>query len=116
MPVPVRTHRWNRHGAAALAVGGLAAGLLVAVPSTASAATPLPVATIQGTGRFSPYVGKTVTTTPSVVTAAYPTGGLNGFVVQTPGTGGPGATWRRRPTPCSSTRAGRVSTSRSATW
>jgi len=88
VPVPARTARWNRHGAAFLATGALAAGLLVAVPSTASAATPLPIATIQGTARFSPYVGKTVTTTPSVVTAAYPTGGLSGFVVQTPGTGG----------------------------
>ncbi|SDU79947.1 5'-nucleotidase [Microlunatus sagamiharensis] len=77
-----------RHGAAAVAAAALAGGLLVAVPSTASAATPLPIATIQGTGRFSPYVGKNVTTTPSVVTAAYPTGGLNGFVIQTPGTGG----------------------------
>jgi 5'-nucleotidase len=88
VPVPARTARWNRPGAAFLAAGALTAGLLVGVPSTASAATPLPIATIQGTARFSPYVGKTVTTTPSVVTAAYPTGGLNGFVVQTPGTGG----------------------------
>ncbi|GAA3573098.1 ExeM/NucH family extracellular endonuclease [Microlunatus spumicola] len=86
MPVP--TPRRPRHAAAVLAAGALTAGLLVAVPSTASAATPLPIAAIQGTGRFSPYVGKTVTTTPSVVTAAYPTGGLSGFVVQTPGTGG----------------------------
>lgn len=88
MPVSTRTLRRNRHGAAFVAAGALAAGLLVGVPSTASAATPLPIATIQGTGRFSPYVGKLVTTTPSVVTAAYPTGGLSGFVVQTPGTGG----------------------------
>ena len=35
-------------------------------------------------------MGKVVTTTPSVVTAAYPTGGLSGFVIQTPGTGGKG--------------------------
>ena len=87
--MPVRSHRpWRRRGAAAAATGALAAGLLVGVPSTASAAAPLTIATIQGTGRFSPYVGRLVTTTPSVVTAAYPTGGLNGFVVQTPGTGG----------------------------
>ena len=87
MPVPARTTRWSRHGLAVLGAGALAAGV-VAAPSTASAATPLPIATIQGTARFSPYVGKIVTTTPSVVTAAYPTGGLSGFVVQTPGTGG----------------------------
>ena len=86
MPVP--TTRRSRHAAAALAAGALTAGLLVAVPSTASAATPVPIATIQGTGPLSPYVGQVVTTTPSVVTAAYPTGGLKGFVIQTPGTGG----------------------------
>ena len=86
MPVP--TPRRSRHTAAALAVGALTAGLLVAVPGTASAATPLPIAAIQGTGQLSPYVGQSVTTTPSVVTAAYPTGGLKGFVIQTPGTGG----------------------------
>ena len=84
--------RWRRvvvgRSAAVVAAGALTGGLLVAVPSTASAATPLPIATIQGTSRFSPYVGKLVTTTPSVVTAAYPTGGLAGFVIQTPGTGG----------------------------
>ncbi|MBZ4487938.1 ExeM/NucH family extracellular endonuclease [Microbacterium sp. cx-55] len=42
---------------------------------------------IQGTGATSPLVGQTVTTR-GVVTAAYPTGGLNGFYIQTPGTGG----------------------------
>ncbi|QAY64865.1 ExeM/NucH family extracellular endonuclease [Xylanimonas allomyrinae] len=45
------------------------------------------IAQIQGTGAASPLVGQTVTTT-GVVTAAYPTGGLNGYVIQTPGTGG----------------------------
>lgn len=47
----------------------------------------LPINTIQGTGEESPYKGKTVTTT-GVVTAAYPTGGLNGYYIQTEGTGG----------------------------
>ena len=42
---------------------------------------------IQGTGAASPLVGKSVTTR-GVVTAAYPTGGFNGFYIQTPGTGG----------------------------
>jgi predicted extracellular nuclease len=42
---------------------------------------------IQGTGPSSPLVGQTVTTS-GVVTASYPTGGFNGFYLQTPGTGG----------------------------
>jgi 5'-nucleotidase len=45
------------------------------------------VAQLQGTTDTSPYAGRTVTTR-GVVTATYPTGGLNGYVVQTPGTGG----------------------------
>ncbi|WP_456821133.1 ExeM/NucH family extracellular endonuclease [Cellulomonas sp. URHB0016] len=45
------------------------------------------IAEIQGTGAVSPLVGETVITA-GVVTAAYPTGGLNGYVIQTPGTGG----------------------------
>ena len=49
--------------------------------------TVLSVAQIQGTGQTSPYVGQTVTTQ-GVVTAAYPTGGRNGYVIQTAGTGG----------------------------
>ncbi|MFL6022103.1 MAG: ExeM/NucH family extracellular endonuclease, partial [Marmoricola sp.] len=46
------------------------------------------IAEIQGTGATSPLVGQTVTTK-GIVTATYPTGGLNGIYVQTPGTGGP---------------------------
>ena len=46
-----------------------------------------PIADIQGTGDASPIQGKTVTTR-GVVTAAYPEGGLNGYYIQTPGTGG----------------------------
>jgi 5'-nucleotidase len=46
------------------------------------------VAQIQGTGPASPLVGQTVTTE-GVVTAHYPTGGFNGYVIQTAGTGGP---------------------------
>ena len=45
------------------------------------------IAEIQGTGATSPLVGQTVHTT-GVVTAAYPTGGYNGFYIQTPGAGG----------------------------
>ncbi|UUT36476.1 hypothetical protein [Microbacterium elymi] len=46
------------------------------------------IAEIQGTDTdTSPYSGKHVTTT-GVVTAAYPTGGFNGFYLQTGGSGG----------------------------
>ncbi|MDJ0315268.1 ExeM/NucH family extracellular endonuclease [Arthrobacter sp. H35-D1] len=45
------------------------------------------IAEIQGTGATSPLVG-TAVTTKGVVTAAYPTGGFNGYFIQTPGTGG----------------------------
>lgn len=46
------------------------------------------IAEIQGTdAAVSPLLGQTVTTR-GVVTAAYPTGGFNGFVMQTEGTGG----------------------------
>lgn len=45
------------------------------------------IAHIQGTGSASPLAGSTVVTR-GVVTASYPTGGLRGFTIQTPGTGG----------------------------
>ncbi|WP_161962458.1 ExeM/NucH family extracellular endonuclease [Nocardioides speluncae] len=45
------------------------------------------IAEIQGTGAASPHLGKNGTTQ-GVVTATYPTGGYNGFYIQTPGTGG----------------------------
>jgi len=74
-----------------------AADFTVGAPTpTASGGTtpPIPpdvvtatIAEIQGTGPASPMVGMTVTTT-GVVTAAYPTGGFAGYVIQTPGTGG----------------------------
>ena len=44
------------------------------------------IAEIQGTGDTSPFVGDIVTTE-GVVTAAYATGGLDGFYIQTEGTG-----------------------------
>ncbi|MGQ1798283.1 ExeM/NucH family extracellular endonuclease [Kocuria oceani] len=47
----------------------------------------LPIREIQGTGDASPVAGRTVTTR-GVVTAVYATGGLDGWYVQTPGTGG----------------------------
>ena len=54
----------------------------IAVTPAANAVTP--IADIQGTGAASPIDGQAVTTQ-GVVTAAYPTGGLNGFYIQTPG-------------------------------
>jgi len=51
---------------------------------TPTAAT---IAEIQGTGAASPMQGQQVLTK-GVVTAVYPTGGFNGFYLQTPGTGG----------------------------
>ncbi|RWZ53271.1 ExeM/NucH family extracellular endonuclease [Labedella phragmitis] len=50
-------------------------------------AEPITIAEIQGTGEATPLSGKTVTTR-GVVTATYPTGGFNGYYIQTPGTGG----------------------------
>ncbi|KQO47905.1 MULTISPECIES: ExeM/NucH family extracellular endonuclease [unclassified Frigoribacterium] len=45
------------------------------------------IAQIQGVTGTSPFGGRTVTTR-GIVTATYPTGGLDGYVIQTPGTGG----------------------------
>ena len=56
----------------------------VTPPAPAEKAT---IAEIQGSGAASPLVGRTVSTT-GVVTARYPSGGYNGYVIQTPGTGG----------------------------
>lgn len=55
-------------------------------PTEPEAAT---IAQVQGTGDASPYAGRTVTTS-GVVTAVYATGGLAGYVLQTPGSGGDG--------------------------
>jgi 5'-nucleotidase len=49
-----------------------------------------PIADIQGTGAASPLVGQLVKTE-GVVTASYPTGGFNGFYIQTPGADTPDA-------------------------
>lgn len=45
------------------------------------------IAEIQGTGDASPLVGQTATTR-GKVTGVYPSGGFNGYYLQTPGTGG----------------------------
>ena len=54
-------------------------------PTTPPVAATIPE--IQGTTDTSPLAGSTVTTS-GVVTAVYATGGLNGYTIQTPGTGG----------------------------
>ncbi|MEJ7651261.1 MAG: lamin tail domain-containing protein [Nakamurella sp.] len=59
----------------------------VASPVDPPAAVAKTIQEIQGAGLVSPLVGTNVTTD-GVVTAAYPTGGFNGYVIQTPGTGG----------------------------
>ncbi|MGC4111656.1 MAG: ExeM/NucH family extracellular endonuclease [Nocardioides sp.] len=65
---------------------------LPADPQDSGGGTPPPppsehtIAEIQGTGATSPLVGDSVITQ-GVVTAAYPTGGFFGYVIQTDGTG-----------------------------
>lgn len=56
-------------------------------PTTPVPGEVTPIREIQGTGATTPLDG-TVVTTRGVVTAAYPTGGYNGFFLQTEGTGG----------------------------
>ncbi|MCC9198374.1 ExeM/NucH family extracellular endonuclease [Arthrobacter sp. zg-Y820] len=60
-------------------------------PSPTTPANPpgdaIPIAAIQGPGEASPLIGQTVTTR-GKVTGVYPTGGFNGYYLQTPGTGG----------------------------
>ncbi|WP_191280398.1 ExeM/NucH family extracellular endonuclease [Nocardioides flavus (ex Wang et al. 2016)] len=53
-------------------------------------AEPVAIAAIQGTGTATPVAGDDVATQ-GVVTASYPTGGLNGFYIQTPGADTPDA-------------------------
>ncbi len=67
--------------ASALLVAPMAT--VVAIPAAAEEITP--IAEIQGTGPATTLT-ETVTTR-GVVTASYPTGGFNGFVIQTEGTG-----------------------------
>ncbi|GAA2738657.1 hypothetical protein GCM10009867_30940 [Pedococcus aerophilus] len=73
------------------------ADFTLGAPSPTPAGTPPPpppppapvaktIAEVQGTGATSPLVGQDVVVK-GVVTAAYPTGGLNGFFLQTQGTG-----------------------------
>ncbi|MBW8752473.1 MAG: ExeM/NucH family extracellular endonuclease, partial [Propionibacteriales bacterium] len=67
--------------AAAGTPGAAPGGTTEPPPTTAT------IEEIQGTTDTSPYAGQSVTTE-GVVTAAYPTGGFNGFYLQTAGTGG----------------------------
>ncbi len=82
----------TRRGAVIVAAtASLVAAPLVVLSAPASAndatAGEHTIAEIQGTGSASPYAGRTVATD-GVVTAAYPTGGFNGFYLQTGDTGG----------------------------
>lgn len=72
----------------AFAAATLAATVAVgaAVPATASDPRPTSIENIQGTGAASEMVGRQVTIR-AVVTGAYPTGGIRGFYVQSPGSG-----------------------------
>ncbi|MEE2522477.1 ExeM/NucH family extracellular endonuclease [Pseudarthrobacter sp. J75] len=62
-------------------------GVVTPEPEPDPTATPKTIAEIQGTGTASPLVGTNVITR-GKVTAAFPTGGLDGYYIQTPGTGG----------------------------
>ncbi len=82
----------NRHRRAirALATGtgvGMAMVFAPMAPAQAGPAAPVAIAEIQGPGAASPLAGSRVTTR-GIVTANYPTGGFNGFYLQTPGSGG----------------------------
>ncbi|PPF76566.1 glutamate--cysteine ligase [Subtercola sp. Z020] len=83
--------RTSRHpsGAGVFAAVAVTAAVVAALatPMSVAHAAPLTIAAIQGTGAASPLAGTVVTTT-GFVTAAYPTGGLNGFFVQSAGSGG----------------------------
>ena len=63
-------------------------GAVVDPPTDPGTPTERTIAEIQGTGATSPVVGSSVTTR-GVVTAAFPTGGFDGFYIQT---GGPDTT------------------------
>ncbi len=73
------------NNAADFAVGAVTPESSGSVPPPPPEEVTATIAEIQGTGATSPLVGK-IATTRGVVTAAYPTGGLDGFYLQTPGT------------------------------
>ncbi|MDN5851615.1 MAG: ExeM/NucH family extracellular endonuclease, partial [Actinomycetia bacterium] len=82
---PVR--RLSKRGVIAGAAVALISGTMSTVTTvSAEAAESLTIAEIQGTGDATQYGGQSVTTQ-GVVTAAYPTGGIAGFYLQTAGTG-----------------------------
>ncbi|WP_237221410.1 ExeM/NucH family extracellular endonuclease [Rothia nasimurium] len=72
--------------AAALLTSVVTATTCFALPP-ATATDHIPISSIQGPGPRSPLEDQTVTTR-GVVTAVYPEGGLKGYFIQTPGTGG----------------------------
>lgn len=78
------------HAAAAL-ITSTAALFSFNISAPATAASITPIAEIQGTGPVSPLVNQSVTTR-GVVTAVYTEGGLQGYYIQTEGTGASGRT------------------------
>ncbi len=91
-PATVGSRRRHVGVVATASACALALGSVVSLPSAhaedpAPEPTITPIAAIQGTGDESPLLDQEVTTV-GVVTASYPTGGFNGFFIQTPGTGG----------------------------
>ena len=87
-PAPSSTTSISRTGfantadnAADFIAGAPSPAAAPAVPVDPGAATPATIAEIQGTASASPLAGRRVVTD-GVVTAAYPTGGLAGFVIQ----------------------------------
>ncbi|RFA13612.1 hypothetical protein B7R22_13240 [Subtercola boreus] len=85
-PAGLRLKLSNKVAVATVALATLTAVNLVSPMPRAEAAS-VSIATIQGTSASSPFVGSSVTTT-GFVTAAYATGGLNGYFLQSAGTGG----------------------------
>ncbi|MHA7158476.1 ExeM/NucH family extracellular endonuclease [Glutamicibacter endophyticus] len=82
----------GKHPTRTLATAGITAvalglGLAPAATATGTEPTLTEISAVQGTGESTPMDGAEVTVR-GIVTAAYPTGGINGFYLQTPGTGG----------------------------
>ncbi|WP_051687490.1 MULTISPECIES: ExeM/NucH family extracellular endonuclease [Micrococcales] len=86
-PHSQRPHRYRVAALLAAGMLGLTAAPVWAAPATQKTDKPTAIADIQGTTDISPMDHRKVTTS-GIVTAAYPQGGLKGYYLQTPGTGG----------------------------
>ena len=90
-PTPVHHRPWHRPIGAVASTAAVALAFTVLVAAPASAADPVSIAAIQGTGDASPLVG-TTQTVDGVLTADYRgASGYQSIVIQTPATGGDGA-------------------------